>query len=132
MSERFRIATYNLENLDDEVPEETFAARIAALRPILAAVDADMSSRLDGLPPGDYVRLSVSDTGAGMSQAVRERAFEPFFTTKEEGRGTGLGLTIARGVVEEHGGTLTLAPREERGLTVSIELPLLDERREDP
>jgi PAS domain S-box-containing protein len=88
-----------------------------------ARVDAALSSRLEGLPVGDYVRLSVTDTGSGMSDTVRERAFEPFFTTKEQGRGTGLGLPMIYGFAKQSGGVATIDSVEGQGTTIAIYLP---------
>lgn len=68
-----------------------------------------------------FVRLTVRDTGCGMTDEVKARAFEPFFTTKEQG--TGLGLSTAYGIVRQHGGTITLESQPGRGTTVTVELP---------
>ena len=87
------------------------------------AVSDDMASRLDTLHAGDYVKLTVSDTGEGMSSAVRERAFEPFFTTKEMGRGTGLGLSMIYGFAKQSGGLATIDSAPGKGTIVAIYLP---------
>ena len=76
-----------------------------------------------GLPPGEYLSLIVTDTGAGMSDAVRARAFEPFFTTKPIGQGTGLGLSMIYGFVHQSGGDVRVASAPGRGTTVSLLLP---------
>jgi signal transduction histidine kinase/ActR/RegA family two-component response regulator len=73
--------------------------------------------------PGDYALVSIQDTGSGMAQEVLSRAFEPFFTTKEVGRGTGLGLAMSLGVVEQHGGYIWAESEVGRGTTVSFCLP---------
>jgi CheY-like chemotaxis protein len=83
-------------------------------------VPAPLSSELS---PGQYVALSVSDTGTGMSPGVLARAFEPFFTTKEQGRGTGLGLAQLYGFAKQSGGTARIESREGEGTTVTIYLP---------
>lgn len=88
-----------------------------------AVIDETMGRQFDGLQPGDYVRLTVSDSGEGMSDAVRERAFEPFFTTKEQGRGTGLGLSMIYGFAKQSGGLATIESGPEKGTVVSIFLP---------
>jgi PAS domain S-box-containing protein len=79
------------------------------------------------LPPdlhrGDYVAISITDTGEGMSQEVRSQAFEPFFTTKEPGKGTGLGLTMVYGFAKQSGGTVTIDSRIGEGTSVLIYLP---------
>jgi signal transduction histidine kinase len=79
------------------------------------------------LAPGRYVRLSVSDSGAGMDEAMLKRATEPFFTTKGVGKGTGLGLSMVHGLSEQLGGALILRSRVDEGTTAEIWLPAAPE-----
>ncbi len=77
-------------------------------------------ARNTDLPEGDYVQLSVTDTGTGMSKDVIARAFDPFFTTKPIGQGTGLGLSMIYGFVQQSGGQVTISSELGRGSTVSL------------
>jgi len=77
-------------------------------------LDRELAARPAPLPPGTYARLTVADTGAGMAPATLERIFDPFYTTKDVGKGTGLGLDIARRIVEERKVWKWIYPREMR------------------
>jgi PAS domain S-box-containing protein len=88
-----------------------------------AAIDTERPVQDLRLPAGDYVRLSVTDTGLGMSPEVQQKAFEPFFTTKEPGKGTGLGLSTIYGFVQQLRGGVALYSEPGRGTTVNIYLP---------
>jgi PAS domain S-box-containing protein len=71
-----------------------------------------------------HVRLGLSDTGQGIPEEIRSKVFDPFFTTKDFGKGTGLGLTVVKGIIEEHGGTIAVESAVDKGTTFWIRLPL--------
>jgi CheY-like chemotaxis protein len=81
------------------------------------------AGEIGALAPGDYVRISVSDTGSGIAPENLERVFEPFFTTKPVGKGTGLGLSQIFGFARQSGGDVAIDSELGRGTTVSIYLP---------
>ncbi len=95
-------------------------------RLVIATANVGLSgghARSTDLPEGDYVRLSVTDTGTGMTKEVMGRAFDPFFTTKPIGQGTGLGLSMIYGFVQQSGGQVTIASEVGQGTTVSMLFP---------
>ncbi|MEL7543318.1 MAG: ATP-binding protein, partial [Pseudomonadota bacterium] len=110
-------------NARDAIPEDgnvTLRTRNITARDV---------ARLDEkeIVPGDYVLCEVSDTGAGMSDAVREKIFDPFFSTKDVGKGTGLGLSTVYGIIKQTGGYIFCDSTPGRGTTFRIYLPRHDE-----
>jgi PAS domain S-box-containing protein len=118
---RFEAAILNLAvNARDAMPEGgslTVETRNATLG----------ANEVGTLPAGEYVKVTVRDTGTGMSQAVRARAFEPFFTTKEPGKGTGLGLSQVYGFIAQSGGDMAIDTEEGFGTSIRLYLPALKE-----
>jgi PAS domain S-box-containing protein len=122
---QFELALMNLAiNARDAMPEGGVLT--------IAARDVSASEQV-GLPKellrGDYVRISVADTGIGMDDATLARAMEPFFTTKGVGKGTGLGLSMVQGLIAQSGGAVGVASQPGKGTTINLWLPRA--RRED-
>jgi PAS domain S-box-containing protein len=85
-------------------------------------IDAAADRHGPGLGPGDYLRLTVSDTGCGMPPMVVQRLFDPYFTTKTEGQGTGLGMAVVHGIVSRYGGAVQVHSTEGQGTSVAVYL----------
>lgn len=96
---------------------------VLTLRTERVTLDEAAAGRQLGAKAGDYVLLSVTDTGSGMSREVLQHIFEPFYTTKEAGRGTGLGLATVYGIVQQHGGFIAVDTEPGRGTSFRIHLP---------
>ena len=92
----------------------------------IGLTDVTLSTPLAGLAPGEYVRLAVTDTGHGMNKATLARIFEPYYSTKKQGEGTGLGLATVHGIVENHGGGITVRSAPEKGTSFEIYFPRID------
>jgi len=79
------------------------------------------------LPPGNYVKLTVSDTGPGIDPEIKNRIFDPYFTTKEVGKGSGIGLSVVHGIVKNHNGAISVDSKFGKGTTFSILFPVAEE-----
>ncbi len=110
-----------LINARDAMPE---GGKITVATERLARDPADEQNRRAGRS-GEQVIIRVSDTGVGMDRQTQQRIFEPFFTTKEQGKGTGLGLAVVYGVVNAHGGTVSVDSLPGQGTEFSLTFPLL-------
>ena len=115
---QFELALMNLAvNARDAMPQGgllTIAGRNAT---------TDRSKLPIGIPQGEYVRLTVADTGEGMDEATRAKAMEPFFTTKGIGKGTGLGLSMVHGLTAQSGGAMDIASDVGKGTVITLWLP---------
>jgi PAS domain S-box-containing protein len=92
-----------------------------------ARLDEAFTGRHPGVAPGEYVRMTVEDTGCGMAPEVMAHIFEPFFTTRVQGGGTGMGLAVVHGIVLAHGGAIDVASEPGRGSAFDIYLPVVPE-----
>ncbi|SMC69130.1 Signal transduction histidine kinase [Desulfocicer vacuolatum DSM 3385] len=82
-----------------------------------------LSQHFKKMPPGEYVRLTVHDTGGGIDPAIMEKIFDPYFTTKDVGKGTGLGLAVVHGIVSNHDGAIAIDSSPEKGTKVHVIFP---------
>jgi len=89
-------------------------------------LSADDTACNPEMQPGDYLQITVADTGEGIDPAIRENIFDPFFTTKASGEGTGLGLSVVYGIVKDHGGCISVDSEPGTGAVFTVYLPLVE------
>ena len=113
---------------------DSFGGHPGRIRIRLDRVDVDAKQAIPtpGSASGPHVRLRIEDTGCGMDAETLERALDPFFTTKDVGQGTGLGLSVAHGIVERHGGAMHIDSIVGQGTRIEIYLPLTAEQTRHP
>ncbi|WP_113064940.1 ATP-binding protein [Oleiagrimonas sp. MCCC 1A03011] len=122
---RIRFATYFQQlPLIECNPTELNQVLMNILVNATQAIDDDGAIEIHTELSGDHIGIRISDNGCGMDEATRLHIFEPFFTTKEVGKGTGLGLSISYGIIQKHGGRITVESEIGKGTTFVITLPL--------
>ncbi|NOY69897.1 MAG: response regulator [Deltaproteobacteria bacterium] len=98
------------------------------VRPV--TVDKNTANKYTDAAPGDYARITVSDTGTGIEEKNLYKIFDPYFTTKEKGKGTGLGLSVVHGIIKHHKGYITVKSEPGKGTTFNVFLPLTRQHSE--
>ncbi len=131
LNENVWLININTDELEDAIVNLALNARDAmpeggslVIETTNALLDEEYAGRNPGVEPGEYVSVSVSDTGFGMDQKTLEHVYEPFFTTKEEERGTGLGLSMVYGFIKRSKGHMKIDSEPGHGTTVSMTLPI--------
>ncbi|HDQ41384.1 MAG TPA: PAS domain S-box protein [Desulfonatronum sp.] len=114
-----------LINLVVNAQDAISGAGVLTIQTANTALNKPMRFKQEDLPAGEYVLLTVSDTGCGMDMETQEQIFEPFFTTKDVGQGTGLGLATVFGIVKQNHGVVTVSSKPGQGTEFSIYLPRL-------
>jgi PAS domain S-box-containing protein len=94
-------------------------------------LDSNFVSTHPGIQPGDYLKLSVTDTGHGMTDEVQRQIFDPFFSTKPVGEGTGMGLSVVYGIIKNCGGTITVYSEPDKGTTFNLYFPIIESQEEE-
>src|SRR5665647_1666902 len=119
------------EDVDLQLALRPDLGRVSAdagqIEQVLMNLDESYTGRHLAVKPGPYVQIAVSDNGGGMDEVTQARLFEPFFTTKASGRGTGLGLSTVFGIVKQSGGNLDVYSVPDRGTSVKVYLPRIDQ-----
>jgi signal transduction histidine kinase/ActR/RegA family two-component response regulator len=90
-------------------------------------LEKDSRTSHNDLASGNYLKLTVSDTGHGIIPELKDQIFDPYFTTKEVGKGTGMGLSVVHGIVKSHGGEISVDSKPQKGTTVHIYFPVVEE-----
>jgi two-component system NtrC family sensor kinase len=109
---------------DPDQMQQVVINLVTNARQALEGHPAPRRVRIAARREGEWTSLEIADNGPGVAESIRSRVFDPFFTTKPMGAGSGIGLGLSRGIVEAHGGTLTLAPADGSGARFLIRLPL--------
>ncbi len=95
-------------------------------------IDNETAQRYQELKPGNYIRITVSDTGTGIDPEIMDRIFDPYFTTKEVGEGSGMGLALVHSIVKNHHGEITVYSELGKGTTISVLLPSIQTKIKEP